>query len=274
MKPFRLLFLYLVAISCFLVSGSIFSEESTAEIELNFPANEPGSFPYLYFDENTQKYQGVIRSLFDYIEENYGITVNYVDSNQLRSEAFIRDGKFDLYLISPAWLNKPETFIYSMPIVKHWSYLYSTTPFLPNFNVSDITNARVCTRDNYVYNGIEAYFQNGSLVRVNASNQRLMASMLVAKRCDYAVMNNFNAWRIFSELDECVSNIYQSPVATSTTELVIAMRPALQSIAQKINEAIVKFIQTGLLHKAIQVYFPEVSFPISLPSRCAIPIAS
>lgn len=67
-------------------------------VGLNFSVNELGSCPYLYFDESTHQYQGIVKSLFDDIEGNYDIRLNYVDSNQLRSEAFIREGKFEVYL--------------------------------------------------------------------------------------------------------------------------------------------------------------------------------
>jgi hypothetical protein len=51
--------------------------------------------------------------------EQQGICkVVYVDSNQLRSEKFVVEGKVDLHLANRRWLKHPDKVIASIPIVQ------------------------------------------------------------------------------------------------------------------------------------------------------------
>ncbi|MDO6566413.1 transporter substrate-binding domain-containing protein [Alteromonas sp. 1_MG-2023] len=238
------------------------SELSEADI-YNFGVNSPGSYPYLYLNEKNSDYSGIVVRIFEHLQKQSGINADYIDSNSARTEAFVRSGDFDLFLTTPLWLQKPEKLIFTDPVVSHQTFLYSATPFDANALLQDLIPAKICTREGFVYSGLTEYFERGDFVRIEASSQKLMASMLVANRCDYAVLNNYNAWQVFSQPEVCEQKSYQSPQPTSTVNLVFGMRPALESLRQRINSFLAESKRSGVLDSIIENYTRHITFPAS-----------
>lgn len=228
---------------------------------LLFTVNSPGSFPYLYFDFSKQTYAGLIPDFFADLEQQGIFKVVYVDSNQLRSEQFIIEGKVDLYLANRNWFKQPAKVIASIPIVQHLTYLYSLTPFDDNFSVGAIVNKKVCTQQEYIYTGLHQSFKTQKLERLDSSNQATIASMLIKGRCDYAILNNYNAASVFYETEFCHLAIYQSPQPTSDIDLTILMRPELYETKTIIDKHLKTFISSGKADKSLLSHSPNPNFP-------------
>ncbi|WJG08047.1 transporter substrate-binding domain-containing protein [Aliiglaciecola sp. LCG003] len=228
---------------------------------LVFVVNSPGSFPYLYYDDVQQKYSGLVDYFFLEVEPKGFPPVVFVDSNQLRSEQFVIEGKADLYLANVGWLQRPKLTIASRPFVSHKTFLYSIEPFEADFSLSNTVRGRVCTHENFVYTGLEFYFANSNLVRVDSSSHKAMASMLKSKRCDFAVMNDYNAMEAFSTDEFCKTSIYQSPEPTSTVDLTFVMRPQMQALKETIDRLLVEFISSGQLDAKLASYPNIPDFP-------------
>ena len=218
---------------CFVISlflSCLIKVLGAEPIPLIFTVNSPGSIPYLYFDYSEQTYKGLIPDFFADLEQRKIFKIAYIDSNQLRSEQSVIAGKADLYLANPKWLKHPEKVIASKPIIQHMTFLYSLTPFDANFSPAALDNKKVCTQHAYIYTGLQQSFETKKLQRLDSSYQRAVASMLIKGRCDYAILNNYNAISIFEETEFCHMPIYQSPQPTSNIDLTILMRPELHEI--------------------------------------------
>jgi polar amino acid transport system substrate-binding protein len=253
-----------VVLSVALLIGSamaVAGDELNSKKPLKVAVNSPGSFPYLYFDETTQEYQGVVRELLNAMESELGYSIDYIDSNQLRSEEFLSNAKVDMLVISPQWLQKPDRFIYSDTIIEHETYLYSITPFPQNFSLETVTEKTVCTQKRYVYSGLTSFFKNGGLRRIDSTSQPLMAAMLIANRCDFAVLNNYNAWNAFSKPANCNATIYQSPRPTSNVSLHVALRAALAPVKRDFDRIMSRYKSNGALEKLVSKHSLPVSFP-------------
>jgi polar amino acid transport system substrate-binding protein len=88
-----------------------------------------------------------------------------------------------------------------------------------------------------------------------------MASMLTKGRCDYAILNNYNATSVFHETEFCHFAIYQSPQPTSDIDLTILMRPKLHETKTIMDEHLETFISSGKADKSLLSHTPKPSFP-------------
>jgi len=248
---------------CCVAAINVAAEEPVqlSQQQVTVAVNAPGSFPYLYFDTATQRYAGIVVDFLDTVSEIEHLSVNYIDSNQLRSEQFLHDGKADLYMVNPAWLKQPDAVITTEPMFSHDTYLYSTQPFSRYFSLEQQQGARICTHENFVYTGLSQGFAKQQIQRVDASTNASMAAMLATKRCDYAVFNNYNAIDAFYTPQHCQLSVYQSPEPTSVVDLVLVMRPALQSLRTLLNKHITNYRGSGALQRAIDSHVPDKRFP-------------
>lgn len=228
---------------------------------LLFAVNSPGSFPYLYFDLSSQTYKGLVPDFFADLEQQGILKAEFIDSNQLRSEQSIIEGNVDLYLANREWLKQPEKVITSIPIVDHLTYLYSLSPFPEDFLPGTLVNKQVCTQQDFVYTGLQQSFKNKKLLRLDSSSQNSMGSMLAKGRCDYAILNNYNAKKTFYEAEYCHLDIYQSPQPTSEIELTIVMRPELHHVKNIIDKQLEAFISRGKVNTSLLAHSTKPNFP-------------
>lgn len=224
--------------------------------------NSPGSYPYLYFDSTTQQYMGLVVDFFHDLHQQGLFNTQYIDSNQMRSEQFLLTGKADIYLANPVWLSQPSKFISSIPIVQHATYLYSLRPFEPSFSIDKLHNKRICTHQDFTYTGLENYFVEHAIKRVDASSQYAMANMLKKQRCDYLAMNDYNATAIFSASDYCNLTIYQSPQPTSVIDLHYVMRPKLSETKRIIDQQLSLYNASGKTKAAMNKHSKPPYFPM------------
>ncbi|MGS2719175.1 substrate-binding periplasmic protein [Paraglaciecola aestuariivivens] len=226
-----------------------------------FAVNAPGFVPYLYFDYANQTYVGLIPDFFADSAQQSEFKVNFVDSNQLRSEQFVIDGKLDFYLAHKGWLINPDKLIATRPLVQHLTYLYSLSPFPADFSVDKLKDARICTQQKFVYTGLTQALARADVKRVDSTSIQTIGSMLAKGRCDYAVLNNYNATKVFSDNEFCHLAIHQSPQATSKIELVIVMRPALEEVKQQLDKHLLAFEQIGAAQQSLLAHSPKPEFP-------------
>lgn len=250
-----------------LLLSCLFKVQGSEPKPLLFAVNSPGSFPYLYFDLSKQTYSGLIPDFFADLEQKGILKVVYIDSNQLRSEQFVIEGKVDLHLGNRKWMNQPEKVIASIPIVHHLTFLYSLTPFDDEFSVEALVDKTVCTQQEYIYTGLNQSFKTKKLERLDSSNQATIASMLTMGRCDYAILNDYNAKSVFDETQYCDFTIYQSPQPTSDIDLTILMRLELHESKTIIDKHLGTFISSGRAEKSLLSHSPKPIFPKTATCR-------
>ena len=241
--------------------SNVFEVEGAELKPLLFAVNSPGSLPYLYFDFPSQTYLGLVPDFFDDLEQQGILKAVFIDSNQLRSEQFVIEGKVDLYLANRGWLKQPEKVITSIPIVHHLTYLYSLYPFPDDFSVETLVNKQICTQQDYIYTGLQQSFKSKKLLRFDSSSRTTIGAMLAKERCDYAILNNYNAKVVFSEAEYCHLTIYQSPHPTSEIDLTIVMRPELDEVKIVIDKYLKAFISSGKANASLLTHSMKPIFP-------------
>lgn len=241
---------------CCLTSFTISADHS-----FNFAINSPGSPPYLYLDTTTDSYKGLIPDLLNEVSKQHTISINYVDSNQQRIEAFLASGKIDGFFSSEAWLEKPHKLINSVNITEHKSYLYSTRAFANNFTLLDIKDSSICTRKHYVYPAANVLFDNSSAQRVDSSERRSMLNMLIKNRCHYTIMHQYNADKFINSAQFRHTKIYRSPSPSNVVYMSIFLRPELVDIKQYIDSVVLQMQSNGKIDESINLHINAINNP-------------
>jgi ABC-type amino acid transport substrate-binding protein len=214
--------------------------------------NAPGSPPYLFYDNNQNKYVGVIPDILHTVKP---FNIRFISNSRQRSEEQIYSNKADMIMLSTAWLKHPEKVIATIPIHQHRSFLYRANKFPENFSLVDSAKSElVCTRKGYLYPNLAAYFNSKRLVRVDTSNHLSMMKMLYKHRCDYSVMNEFNAQNVMQSPIFENENIYRSNLPISTVPLNIIMRSELNKEKIILDEHIHQLQKNGELKRIMNKY--------------------
>ncbi|MDT0602703.1 substrate-binding periplasmic protein [Thalassotalea castellviae] len=235
-----------------LFCSCLFTLLAKADEQLLFVVNDPGSLPYLYFDHDQNSYIGVIP---DILHGMQSLNYRFVSNSRKRSEEQIYANKADMMMLSVAWLKQPEKVISTIPIHQHRSFLYSPRKFPENFSLAESKKINtVCTRKSYFYPKLNSYFDSKRLMRVDASNHLSMLKMLFKKRCDYLVMNEFNAINIMQLPFFEGKQLYHAKQPISSVPLNIILRPEFTREKQLLDEHIRALQESGEMDKLLAKY--------------------
>jgi polar amino acid transport system substrate-binding protein len=233
----------------------------SSENSLQFVINAPGSSPYLYFDNEGSRYQGVVVDFFESFDKSNAFNVQYVDSSRARNEKLVFTKVADLLFGSSVWVDNPQRFIYSDTIMPHVSFIYAVQKFENPFSLETHNRALICTRHDFTYPYLQPYFNEYKLVRVDSSSQTTMANILSKGQCDFAIMSKENARAVMFDNDFCANEFYQSPMPVTIDELSFIMGKHLTEARDKINQQIAVFINSGDRDKSIQKHIRPHTFP-------------
>jgi polar amino acid transport system substrate-binding protein len=256
-----------VVFTLFSLMLMLISQAYAKKHQITFAVNSPGSAPYIYYDNMSGKYKGVVVDFFTGLEENSSFKIEYLDSNRARSEELLLRGLADIFLSSVVWLEQPNNYIFSNTLMHHNSYMYSTFAFSQAFNPSQFKRAFICTRHNYTYPVLDHYFDNNKLMRIDSSSQTTMAIMLAKGRCDFAIMSNDNARAVLSNSEFCAIKFHQSPNVISVVDVAFVIRSELSDVKKQIDELLTIFISSGERDKSIQRHSGNQVFPKLLCSN-------
>lgn len=260
------MFQFRLKVLCFLLCLAVL--ECSANTQDNIPTvrfavNTPGAPPYLYYDESTKRYEGIVVDFFNSNELSHQFRLVYLDSNRARSEDLLKSSSIDLFLSSESWINKPNNFLFSEEFIKHESYIYSTTNFQRPFVPEENLFSSICTRYGFTYPVLQPFFERkeDNIQRIDSSSQFTMAMMMSKGRCDFAIMNEHNARAVMFDQTFCSSEFFQSTNVISRVSLAFVIRPDLTSLKNKIDIALQHFIKSGQRQLSLERHSGVNQFP-------------
>ncbi|GAC15986.1 substrate-binding periplasmic protein [Aliiglaciecola lipolytica] len=230
------------------------ANQTKGPTKLIFAINDPGSPPYLYFDKVNKGYRGIIADFFNSFTEDNTLDVRYLDSSRARNEYLVLNGKADFFLSSPAWLDNPDNILLSDELLLHRSFFYSISPFSQPFSLTTLPKNLICTRRGYIYPSLSQLFKDKKLIRVDSSSQITITNMLIKGRCDYAVMNEYNANSVLNLKQFCGINFYQSPNSIHDAPLTFVINKQSRDIIPTLNDQWRIFQNSGQLEDSIRVH--------------------
>jgi len=119
--------------------------------------------PYMYQHSQQQEVAGLIPALVNEFFQKQGIKLTYVIDNRKGAEHRLYAGDVDAMLLAKNWTLYPEHLIFSDPVIMHRDFLFATKPYAAKSSPANwLANARVCTRQYYVYEALEPFFLKGT----------------------------------------------------------------------------------------------------------------
>lgn len=207
--------------------------------------------PYMYQQEQQKDVKGLIPALINEFFAEQGIKLSYVIDNRKGAEHRLYSGDVDAMLLAKPWSEHPEQLLFSEPVIMHRDYLFATQAFSDNSQPDDwLSNAKICTRQYYVYEALDPYFAKGA-TRLDSSSEAAQMRMLQSGRCDYAYMNEHVAqWLAKNQFPQL--KLYRSPVSFGNVGLTIAMHKKWQDLLPKLNAFLQKHQENGRIEQLLQ----------------------
>lgn len=120
--------------------------------------------------------------------------------------------------------------------------------------MDDLTQNTICTKEGYTYPVLGQHFKSGQLLRVDSSSHSSMLQMLSVKRCDYAIMSEFNAMAISNIAELNLPTLYRTSEPVNQVTLHILLRPELVREKDLIDSQITQMNQSGQLNKSLRYH--------------------
>lgn len=226
-----------------------------------FAVNAPGTKPYLYFDEKTGLYQGIVVDFFAAMPSDQQVVVQYLDTSRGRYEQTLLAQKADVFISAKDWLRLPQAFLYSDTVAPHESHLYATSRFYGDAELYTSGGATICTRTNFVYPTLQPHFANGDAIRLDSTTNSTMTAMLLKHRCKFMVLGKDDAHAELFEPSYCQHEFHQSPQAISSVNMVFVVTPERADLLQTLNTQLQLFIRSGQRDQSIRKHSGVQQFP-------------
>lgn len=216
--------------------------------------------PYMYQQEQQKDVKGLIPALINEFFAEQGIQLSYVIDNRKGAEHRLYSGDVDAMLLAKPWSEHPELLLFSEPVIMHRDFLFATKAFAKDSHPEDwLSNAKICTRQYYVYEALEPYFATGT-ARIDSSSEAAQMRMLQSGRCDYAYMNEHVAqWLAKNQFSQLQLN--RSPVSFGNVGLTIAMHKKWQDLLPKLNAFLQKQQENGRIEQLLQAEINQNPVP-------------
>lgn len=250
MKLWKVLHVMLLAV----LAGTAAAQAQSKAAELKFVLYYPQVPPYMYQDENTQKIVGLVPEILHDFFQQQNIGVQYVADNRTRAEHRLYQGEVDAILLAKEWTQHPDKLLFSEPLLEHKDYLFARQPMAEQAQLPDLIKGKaVCTRQYYVYEALEPYFNSNETARVDASSELTQLKMLLNGRCDFAFMNEHVAnWLLNHHFPD--ESLYRSAKGFNPVALTVAFHPRWKSHLADFNHYLHEQQQQGTITQWLKFY--------------------
>ncbi|MGM0644597.1 MAG: substrate-binding periplasmic protein [Thermodesulfobacteriota bacterium] len=199
MKPFCIIKTALLFTTLFIAAWVLNPALSEAREKQEITISLGGGWaPYLITDPSKSGFpgtgEGILMDIFKKISEKLGYTVKTASYPEKRDIAMLENGLIDFRFDGLEWVDNPDRYFWSDPILRVDDVLVSRKASPIRFNnLDELRNITVITHLGYTYPTLDPYFSSGRLTRSDTPSHCYMLKMLKGKRGDAAVMNKLVA---------------------------------------------------------------------------------
>ena len=218
-------------------------------IIFNMP--EGGYPPYMINEENTP-HGGIIYDVLELILSKQGYVLKTISVPKKRELEFFNAGKLDAHAMIKELVDDPSRYEFSDPVLKVRNVLFTNIESPIIFNkVDDLIGKRAITHLGYKYPTLERYFEEGLIERHDTVDERAMLGMLLLKRADFAVVNDYvGAWII--QQRKWLGRFQVSKKALTTYDYRIMFSKKFRLLVLKFNKELALLKENGYLKKIIE----------------------
>ncbi len=186
----------------------------------------------------------------------YKVAVKYLPS--VRGAIMLEAGEIDSRLKAKEWVDHPEKYIWTDPVVDSTDVLifHKDNPIVFN-TPEDLFGKRIGTVVGYGYPLLKPYFVSGKIIREDAPRNSFMLKKVALKRTDAAIVNKFNAqWMIKNdpELQEGTFSFSKNNIGKAGYRFMFTSKHDWVPFVHFINQELARMKKNRRLEKIIAKY--------------------
>ena len=197
---------------------------------------------------------GIMFDVLKHIAQQQNIHVVPERIPENRVYTLLDNNKLDAHASALEWVERPENYLFSDPVLKVRDVVFTRENFPFNFNkVEDLLGRSVGVHTGYSYQSLSQYFEDGKIKRLDSNNELYMLKMLSRNRLDIAIITeHVGLWLIKKNKIKQRFNISKKAVDTTDYRLVFSKN--WQPFLIEFNKALAIMKANGKLKEILSRY--------------------
>ncbi len=243
MAPYWLIAFFLM------VSGNLFANEKI----IIFNMTESGYPPFM-INEKDKLSRGIIYDVLHLILSKHGYVIRTIQVPKNRELEFFKTEKLDAHAMAKEWVDEPSEYEFSDPILKVRNVLFSNVDSPVAFTkIEDLVGKKAITHLGYKYPPLTTYFNGGLIERNDTVDETAMLAMVLAKRGDFTIVNDFVGTWIIQQRNWSY-DFYISKRAITSYDYRIMFAKKWKLLVRDFNKELALLKENGELEKIIDKY--------------------
>ncbi|MGB1239258.1 MAG: substrate-binding periplasmic protein [Pseudomonadales bacterium] len=237
-----------------LVLATLLFAQLSAAQTLILNISEKGYPPYL-LSEPTEQGRGVLYDVLELITQRHNIQIEIISVPRKRVEQLLTAGSFDATMAAREWINSPQRFLFSDPIMQSQDVLFSKRETPLYFErVEDLFGERIATRLGYKYPLIDPYTVQQKIHRMDALTTEAMLKMVLADRADATIVNRAAGQWLIANQPHLQNKFYITDKPINVFDLRLMFNQQWGDFVETFNRELAQMAASGQLQQIIERY--------------------
>ena len=197
---------------------------------------------------------GIMFDVLKYIAQQQHLKIIPERIPENRVYTSLDSNKLDAHASAREWVERPEKYLFSEPVLKVRDVVFTREDSPFNFNkIEDLFGRSIGVHTGYSYQSLSKYFENGAIKRLDSNNELYMLNMLSQNRLDVAIITEYvGLWLI--KKNQISQRFKISKQAVDTTEYRMVFSKKWQPFLIEFNKALAIMKANGQLTKILSLY--------------------
>jgi len=237
----------LLSLLIFLFSPSLCFGQDNA---IRFNVTPLGFPPYIF----STPPGGIIFDVLNHIAVQHSLKVVPVRVSETRVQVLLDNHKLDAHASALEWIENPEKYLFTQPIVKVRDLVFTREDSSFNFQkIEDLYGQGVGVRTGYSYQSLTHHFKSGKIKRLDSNNELYMLNMLSRGRLDIAIITEYvGLWLIKENTVKQRFKISKNAIDTTDYRLVFTKK--WQPFVNHFNKELSLMKRNGQLENILSKY--------------------
>ncbi|THB70721.1 MAG: hypothetical protein D6B28_08840 [Gammaproteobacteria bacterium] len=221
---------------------------------ITFNMTYDGYPPFMICNKEEKTSCGIMYEVFTKIMGKLGYLVRTIHVPKKREIEFFISGKLDAHAMAKEWVENPEDYVFSAPILKARNLIFSNVNNPVKYrSIKDLLGKRAITNLGFVYPPLTKYFEEGAIKRFDAIGEKAMMRMVLYGRGDFAIVNeHVGRWLI-------KNNSWHNKFVISERDITnydyrIMFTKKLEKVVTKFNQHLEIMKENGEIDEIISRY--------------------
>ena len=246
--------LFLTLILLFVCSFAAAQDINSSHKIITFNMTYDGYPPFMICNKAEQTSGGIMYEIFTRIMGKLGYSVRTVHVPKKREREYFTAGKLEAHSMAKEWVENPEDYVFSAPILKVRNLIFSNVIKPVDFNkVQDLIGKRAIANLGFVYPPLTKLFDKGDIERVDTIGEKAMLRMILLGRGDFAIVNeHVGKWLIRENSWQNKFVISEKDITNYDYRIMFAKK--FEKIVPLFNKELKKMKEEGELNEIISRY--------------------